>query len=206
VADSFADVSQARSWLHHAGEPQLGDDLGILNQALHAFRLVTGDPYLQPVGREQLLVARVGFGPGEAVADGLWTEAHELSRGHGRRRRSAVLEAQTRLAAVLTGREPALICEELALRARLDLDHDRTREGALQLLVALDAALAELAIDATASVLADRLAELRGLRDAVAAAAATALAGPLSLTERGTLEFTVARIEAALRARTVALS
>ena len=56
-----------------------------------------------------------------------------------------MLHPQARLAAVLGARERPLACEELALRARLDLDHGREREAALQLLVALDAALAELA-------------------------------------------------------------
>ena len=40
---------------------------------------------------------------------------------------------QERLAALLGGRDAALACEELALRARGDLDHGRAREAALQL-------------------------------------------------------------------------
>ena len=119
----------------------------MLNRALHAFRLVTFDPYLQPVGRRQAIVARVGFGAGEEVAAGLWTAATELTVPQGRRPRARLLAPQARLAAVLGSREAALACEELALRARMDLDHGRPREAALQLLVALDAALAELSAD-----------------------------------------------------------
>ena len=62
-----------------------------------------------------------------------------------------MLRPQARLAAVLNGRERPLACEELTLRARLDLDHGREREAALQVLVALDAALAELAADPQAA-------------------------------------------------------
>ena len=114
-----------------------------------------------------------------------------------------MLQPQARLAAVLGGREQPLACEELALRARQDLDHDRDREAALQLLVALDAAVAELSRDATAVALTDRLTELRGQREPAAAAAQAALGGPLSEAQRETVAFTLGRIEAALRARAV---
>ncbi len=115
-----------------------------------------------------------------------------------------MLHPQARLAAVLNGRERSLACEELALRARLDLDHGREREAALQVLVALDTALAELARDLTAPSLSDRLAELRGQREAVGEAAQAALAGSLEPSQREAVAFALARIEAALRARAVA--
>jgi hypothetical protein len=105
---------------------------------------------------------------------------------------------------MMNGRERALVCEELTLRARLDLDHEREREAALQLLVALDAALAELPGDPVAAGLADRLAELRGLRNGITAVAQAALAGPLSAEQRETLVHGLGRLEAALRARAVA--
>jgi hypothetical protein len=204
VAEPLADADRARAWLRGAGEEELADGLAVLNRALHAFRLVTADPNLHTVGRRQALVARVGFGAGEQVADGLWTDARELLMADGRPRRARVLQPQARLAAVLGSREQPLACEELALRARQDLDHGRDREAALQLLVALDAALAELPRDATASDLGDRLTELRGQRDGVAEAAQSALAGPLTVTERQVVAITLQRIESALRARAVA--
>jgi hypothetical protein len=117
-----------------------------------------------------------------------------------------VLQPQARLAAVLGAREEPLACEELALRARQDLDHGRDREAALQVLVALDAALAELTRDPAAVALADRLSELRGQREDVAAAAQSALTGPLSAAQREAVAFTVQRVESALRARAVASS
>jgi hypothetical protein len=205
VGIPFSSSAEAQAWLDRAGEDELAADLAVLNHALHAFRLATADPYVNAVGRRQTLVARVGYGAGEEVADGLWSSARELPPESPRRRRSAVLGPQARLAAMLNGRERVLACEELTLRARLDLDHGRDREAALQVLVALDATLAELAAEPKrAPDLPDRLAELRGRRDPVAIAAQAALAGPLSADQREAVEFTVKRIEAALRARAAA--
>jgi hypothetical protein len=198
--------ADARAWLSGAGENELGVGLTVLNRALHAFRLATADPYLQPVGRRQAIVARVGFGAGEEVADGLWSAAKELPLPEGRRRRARALAPQARLAAVLGARQPALACEELTLRARLDLDHHRPREAALQLLVALDAALAELAADPHAGELAERLDELRAQREPVAAAAQAALSGPLTDAHLRSVEFALGRVEAALRARAATAS
>jgi hypothetical protein len=194
----------ARAWLRRAGEADLQAGVAVLNRALHAFRLVTADPYLHPVGRQQALVARLGFGAGEQVAEGLWKDARELLPARRRQPRATVLQPQARLAAVLGGRERALACEELALRARLDLDQGRDREAALQILVALDAAVAELATDSTAAELSERLDELRAQREAIAAAAQTALGAPLTPSEREAVTFTLSRIEAAFRARAVA--
>jgi hypothetical protein len=207
VARPLDSEEAAVAWLRGAAEPDLDEALSALNRALHVFRVVSADPYLYPVDRRQALVARIGYGAGEQVADGLWSAARELpgpDEPGRRRRRSRLLAPQARLAAILGAREPALACEELALRARLDLDHHRPREAALQLLVALDAALAELSGDAVADALADRLTELRGQREAVAGAAQSALTGSLSDSELATVRFTVGRLEAALRARALA--
>jgi len=194
---------ESRSWLQSAGEDAIEAALAVLNRALHAFRVITADPYLHPVGRTQVIVARLGYGLGEQVADGRWTAARELDARAPRRSRSRVLHPQARLAAVLGAREAVLACEDLALRARLDLDHGRAREAALQVVVALDAALAELGAEGTHG-LADRLAALHDARDAVGGAAQTALGGPLSAAQTETVTGTLDRIEAALRARAVA--
>jgi hypothetical protein len=195
---------QAQAWLAGAGEDDLEAGLAVLNRALHAFRIITADPYLRPVGRAQALIARIGFGAGEEVAEGRWTAAKELNMPEGRRRRSRILAPQARLAALLGAREAALACEELALRARSDIDLGRPREAALQLLVALDAALAELAADPHSGQLSERLGELRGQREPVAAAAQAALSGPLSAEHAAVVQFALGRVEAALRARAAA--
>ncbi len=78
VAAQLGDGDEARAWLESAGEDYLASDLEVLNRALHAFRLVTADPYVHPISRHQSLAARIGYGAGEQVADGLWTDAREL--------------------------------------------------------------------------------------------------------------------------------
>jgi hypothetical protein len=199
----FSDAGAAAAWLRRAREEELERGLAVLNRALHAFRLVTADPAVNPVARHSALVARVGYGAGEQVADGLWADACELVPRAPSRARAKVLVPQARLAAVLAGRERALACEELILRARLDVDHGRPREAALQLLVALDAALAELALDPRAEQLRERLLELDARRDEVAELAQSALAGPLSGAQLETLTGVLVRLESALRARVV---
>ena len=206
VGEPLPDADRADAWLRGAGEPELAAGLAVLNRALQAHRIATADPRLHGVGRSDALVARLGYGAGEQVADGKWTDARELIDARSGRRRSRRLPvAQARLAALLTGRHAPLVTEELALRARLDLDEGRTREAALQVLVALDAALAELANDPAAPALADRLEELQGLHDGVAAASAAALGGPLGAAEVDATAFALGRIEAALRARAAGL-
>ena len=116
-----------------------------------------------------------------------------------------LLRPQERLAALLAGRDVALACEELALRARLDLDQGRQREAALQLAAALDAALAEL--EGWRGTAADRRAH-RGAarhRAAVDAAARAALEGGLQAEHIEAVEAALGRLEATLRARTASL-
>jgi len=206
VGDPIPDAKRAAEWLNGAGEPELADGLAVLNRALHAHRLASADPRAHGVARSDALVARLGYGAGEEVADGLWTDARELVDAGPRRRRSRIPAAQARLAALLTGRERALSCEDLALRARLDLEDGRETAAALQVLIALDAALAELPSDLAAPALAERLEELRGLHAGVAAAAEATLRGEATAEGRGATAFALGRIEAALRARAAALA
>ena len=135
------------------------------------------------------------------MADGDWSEAVEPPPAGGRRRREAVLRPQERLAALLGGRDAALACEELALRTRLDVDAQRSREAALGLPVALEAALAELEPWRDEGGLGPRLEELRSLRGSVGDAAAAALAGGLADDEIAIVNGALGRLEAALRAR-----
>ena len=147
---------------------------------------------------------RVGFGEGEQVADGRWVKALELPARRARApRRDAALRPQERLGALLGGRDAVLACEELALRARQDVDAGRRREAALQLDAALTAALAELEPWSPRGDLADapgraaRPARRRPGRGAGARcrAASTTRTPPRSGTA-------CERLEAALRART----
>ena len=114
----------------------------MLNRAVAAHRVAAADPLLADADPARALVTRVGYGVGEQVAEGEWEAARELPRP--REKRSRALVPQQRLAALLSGRDVALACEELALRARGDLDAGRQREAAMQLHLALEAAVAEL--------------------------------------------------------------
>jgi hypothetical protein len=206
VGEPLRSPEAAAAWLTGAGEPELAAGLAVLNRALYAHRLASADPHVHGIGRRDTLAARLGYGAGEEVADGLWTDARELiDAGASRRRYRRIPATQARLAALLTGRHSPLACEELALRARLDLDEGRAREAALQMLVALDAALAELPDDPSAPALAERLEELRGLHDGVAAAAAATLTGRAGAPDRDATAFALGRLEATLRARAAAL-
>jgi hypothetical protein len=198
----FEDAAAAARWLAAAGEAELAAHLQVLERTLHAFRVVTADPYNEPLARDRLLVARIGFGAGEEVADGHWSEARELLAAPESRRRSRILEPQARLAGVLGGHVQLLACEELTLRARRDLDAGRSRQAALQLQIAVDAALAELATDGR---LAARLAQLGELRYTLEAASDAALTRGLTEPELDAVTTTLARLEAALRARAASL-
>ena len=206
IAEPLPDRPAAQAWLRDAGEADLETGLLALNRMLSAFRRVAADPYAATVGRHQLIAARIGYGAGEQVADGRWEQARELPGPERSRRRARVLEPQARLAAALGARHTTLVCEELTLRARLDLDQDRPREASLQLLVTLDAAVAELGREPEALGLSERVAELRDRRARVAIAAQAALGGVPSPEQRELVRSTVERLEAALRARAIALS
>lgn len=111
------------------------------------------------------------------VAEGHWTRAVELPAVSPARGSQPVLRATERLGALLGGRDVALAAELLVRRARLDLDHDRAREAALQMHAALSVALADLESWRDVGDLAVRLEELRRLEPGVAAAAGAALEG-----------------------------
>ena len=116
---------------------------------------------------------RAGWGEGEQVAEGQWLHAVELPLTGARarvRRRASALRPDERLAEMLAARERPLLCEELTLRARLDLDQGRLEHATIELDRALLAALGELA-DEQRSDLPLRVAELQQLHASVAAAA-----------------------------------
>jgi hypothetical protein len=185
-------------------DAEVDDAVGVLNTVLHAHRTAAMDPHVREVGRDQALVVRLGVGDGEQVADGKWSQAIELPAPTPSRRsfaRAGALRPQERLAAILSGRDVALAAEELTLRARLDLEGGRGREAALQLRVALEAALAELVPWSDRSDIGTRITELREARGEVGAAANAALQGGLDEPTTATVERIVGRIESALRAR-----
>ncbi len=152
--NQFEDEKAAAGWLREATASEDNIDrlveqaIDELNRALHAQAVAGGDPYPQTVTPARATTIRIGFGSGEALADGAFTSAHQVDPGLGpisrRRQRDEELRPQQRLAAVLGGRERLDACETLLLRARADLDAGRNREAALQLRVGLEALLIEL--------------------------------------------------------------
>ncbi len=183
-AVSVSAERQARAWLSDLdGERAVTDAVGVLNRVLQMQRIAAADAYLHEVAPEQALVIRAGWGEGEQVADGVWEHAVELQwrgpRGVRRKRigdRAAALRPQERLAVLLGGRGAALLCEELALRARVDVEQRRLAHAALELRGAYAAALAELPTERRED-LAIRIDELRKLRAGVERQARAALAG-----------------------------
>jgi hypothetical protein len=197
----FGDRAQADAWLaERRADADLASEearnaVSVLNRALHAHRVAVADPHTREVSAEQALVVRVGFGSGDAVAEGRYAEAYELAGTRARTRRS--MEApEERFAALLGGREGILACEELVLRARADLDSGRPREAALQARIALESVLAELT-----DMAESRRSSLESDRATVADAANAALSGELGQTLERPLEAVIERMESALRAR-----
>lgn len=200
-AQSLGDDGDAARWLAGSDLEELADAAIVrLGGAVHAHRLAAADPAVPMVTRRSALVTRVGFGPGEEVADGRWTEARTVPPTHPGRRGRSAMAAQERLAALLGGRDAALACEELTLRARSDVDAGREREAALQVRVALEAALAELPAYAGSGTLEERLGHLDGSHEGIAAAAQAALSGGLTPEQLEHVILTLRRLEAALRA------
>jgi hypothetical protein len=192
--EPLASRDEAAAWLaglrgdDEAIQAELDAAFGVLNRALRAQRAATADPYLAEVSAERALVARVGYGRGESVADGRYGEALELPRAGARRVRRSMEAPDERFAALLGARQQTLVAEELVLRARADLDAGRTREAALQARVALEALLAELPGGGAVE-----------WRAAVGALANTALGGPLGESQEQELAEAVGAMEAALR-------
>lgn len=199
------DEHVAARWLDGLDEDEATDSgMDTVNRILFAHRIATADPHAHGVSRDRALVVRAGFGMGPEVADGRWMAARELmAAGPPRQRRTSALRPQERLALLLGGRDRALVCEELTLRARLDLEQVRLPHATLSLRDAYTSALSELAAEGRAD-LGDRLAELHGLNEQVRRAASGAPGAGGSAQEPldvASLRHALERLEAALRAR-----
>lgn len=222
---SLGAESQARAWMQGLDpEREINGAAAVVNRVLHSHRIAAADPYTHEVSAAQALVIRAGWGEGEQVADGRWLHARALSssdegpggmgaRRRGRRARTSALRPQERMAALLGARTTPLVCEELTLRARQDLDHGRLAHAALELEQAYALAVAELRSEERQD-LALRLTELERLQAGVqeqaraAYASAAQVAGksapPEEAPDEDVLTHALERLEAALRARTAA--
>jgi len=212
---SLSAESQARAWLAELDRDREVDAaVAVVNRVIYSQRIATADPYIHEVSPEQALVIRAGWGEGEQVADGRWSHARALpwsgrargSRGARRglrRDRSSALRPQERLAALLGARGAALLCEELTLRARQDLDQGRVALAALELDRAFALAPAELRGEKRED-LTIRVAELEQLHEGVREQAQAALPQDGDAPDEEVVTHALERLEAALRARTAA--
>jgi hypothetical protein len=218
---SLSAENQAQAWLAELDrDREVQAAVDVLNRVIHAHRIAAADPYIHEVSPAQALVIRAGWGEGEQVADGRWLHARALPsrsraqspEGTRRRRgrdRSSALRPQERLAALLGARDATLMCEEIALRTRQDLDHGRLAHAALELEHAYALAVQELGGEHRQD-LALRVAELEQLRAGVQEQARVALAkhedasatNSARLPDEEVIAHALERLQAALRART----
>ncbi len=109
-SEPFDDASGASAWLERIAGDQREraaaavDAVAVVNRALGALREAAEDPLVHDVGATTALAVRIGFGSGEQIADGAWTEARQLPPPPTPRREQ--LDPHQRVAAELAGREP----------------------------------------------------------------------------------------------------
>lgn len=83
-SEPFEGASEASAWLQEtaadgkARSAAARQALELLNRALDALREAAEDPLVAEVGLTGALAIRLGYGTGEQLADGLWTEARQL--------------------------------------------------------------------------------------------------------------------------------
>jgi hypothetical protein len=206
-SDGFENEEAATGWLDRCRKDESERErsaaraLGIVNRAIHAHRVSAGDPYERELTRKHALTTRLGYGAGDDVVEGRWRAAYLLPRPRVRVGRRQMLSPQEHLAAILSGRSPIHPSEDLALRARLDLDQDRTRQAALQLRAATDALAAELAASADEQAASKTREALSNVRRTVDELAAAAPAGELDPERTSSLAGLLDDVERILRRR-----
>jgi hypothetical protein len=133
LAERFEGKAEAQRWLAEIAESAEARAAAVraatklVNRALNALRAGARDPLVQDVGATRALAIRVGYGDGSQIAEGLWTEAREVTPP--RRGRLDDIDPQTKVAAVLSGRERVHPAETLLERARLDIEQGRLAEA-----------------------------------------------------------------------------
>ncbi len=204
VIDPEAIEGDGESWLaavrddEERRDQQVERALVHVARALAARRVASADAAIADPSLDAMIAIRIGYGDGDALVDGRYEAALDLPREAGRRSRAAALRPQERMAALLGGRERPLVCEELILRSRADLDAGRPREATLQLRVGLEALLAEReALNAQGHD--TDLAFLDDRRQITGQAANQALRGELEAEREAEVAETLAVCERALR-------
>src|SRR5436305_8155883 len=133
TGERLADEGEGSAWLktmtrdRERGVEEIRAATRIVNRALSALRAGAGDPLVHEIGASRALAIRIGHGTGDQLAEGRWTEASEMPRP--RRGRLDDVEPQSRVAAVLAGRDEVHPAETLMLRAKLDAEQGREAEA-----------------------------------------------------------------------------
>jgi hypothetical protein len=132
----------AKEWLARAADdefldPLLDESFAALERALAAEAAATGRPFAASPTLDQALSARVGFGDGDRVADGRFTDALDVDARGGtagrKRERLNRTRPLARIAAILGEKDMAGACEFLVPRVRADLDAGRTMTAGLMI-------------------------------------------------------------------------
>jgi hypothetical protein len=109
-SDPFDGEPAAQGWLEETADSadarvaEAKGAVALLNRALAAVREAAEDPLVHDVGASQALTVRIGYGTGDDLVEGRWTEARQLPPPPTPRRAS--LDPQQHVAEVLSGREP----------------------------------------------------------------------------------------------------
>jgi hypothetical protein len=133
TGERIADAAEGDAWLDQVmrsterAPAEVRSATRVANRALSALRAGAGDPLVQEVGASRALAIRIGHGTGDELAEGRWTAARELP--HRRPGRLDDVDPQSRVAAVLAGRDEVHPAETLMLRARLDAELGRDAEA-----------------------------------------------------------------------------
>jgi hypothetical protein len=114
-------------------ERWITEGMSVLNTAIRAYRAGARDPYVVEVTPRDARRTRIGYGSTDELRDGVWQAAVELPAPstRGWLKRPDLRPSET-IAAVLARRKPVLECEDVLVRAYIDLDHGRTRAAAQQ--------------------------------------------------------------------------
>src|SRR5439155_24592900 len=146
ASEAFPGATEAKDWLERCRRDERSRErevtwaLRTVNRAIHAQPLAAGDPYIHEVSVSKAREVKLGYGTGEELVAGTWSEAYSLPPPRGRRSpRREMLAPQQQVAEILGARKPAYASEDLYLRACLDLEEGRRREAALQLRIAIEA-------------------------------------------------------------------
>lgn len=207
------DPQRADAWLAEAeGERAVrvgSEAIAVLNRVLRAQRAAAVDPSVADVRAEQTVRMLVGYGSPDDVSAGRGHKTAKLPRGvelaaqrRATKERTDGLDPPTRFARLLSGSDHPLICEELLLRARSDLDNGRPACATLMAHLALEAVNTELGDDP--DVATGDLEQIAYWRETLEAAAEQALEDRVPDDVVAGLGRTLDDVERLLRHRLVA--